>query len=77
MSDTFQAACGFQKHGVCRFLVAFKRGKKLQASYADRAFGNRKIALSMRHAPALSRVVPQMHAELSSGKNTYLDMRAN
>ncbi|CAJ1461890.1 unnamed protein product, partial [Effrenium voratum] len=29
----------------------------LEAAYADRAFGNRKIALSMRHAPALSRVV--------------------
>eukprot|EP00913_Durusdinium_trenchii_P030171 g28270.t1 len=29
----------------------------LEAPYADRAFGNRKIALSMRHAPALSRVV--------------------
>ena len=29
----------------------------LEAAYADRAFGNRKIALSMRHAPALTRVV--------------------
>lgn len=39
----------------------------LEASYADRAFGNRKIALSMRHAPALSRVVlPEggLHAKL-------------
>jgi hypothetical protein len=66
------------KSTVCAdFWLHLKGGKKLQASYADRAFGNRKIALSMQHAPALSRVVPQMHAELSSGKNTYLDMRAN
>ena len=35
----------------------------VEAAYADRAFGNRKIALSMRHAPALSRVAPRLFLE--------------
>ena len=54
---------GFGKRGVGGSQKALYSGMMVQcmihhdkASYADRAFGNRKIALSMRHAPALSRV---------------------